>query len=453
MKSFTLNQKILIPDNYYQIKNIYLGGDLLIALTDFTTILYSLKNGKSNIIDKISKFVVFNDSFNEFCLVENKDILSEQIITIYNSNTYERIHSLIVNLEKCQNIMNVCFYNTKILITMSNGIIYNYDYKCKLMNTEITSNDSNFINSYFSKDNKYLILSYTNKIVLINEMDKTCLCYPKNNKNLNLSGNIAISKDNNLISIINNNKVLILKIFDNNNIEKVCIIDIPDKNKILSMKFNPKINHILLINTNFMSYLYYIEKTDSSFVYHIHLIDKLNNADYEFSLKDSLIISAKNRSINIYNCNNLYDNYIINIIDLKKDKFQKKIDVLNYNNNLNLFEQKLLPYDFVLKCDDVDYQKRVHSFILYSKLPILNNTHYFSDGFFNIESNNTNPDLEAIDEFLKYLYTDELPDTKTIINNIKFYEFISKYLWNNNDNNLSNWIKHIQSIGHQNNLF
>ena len=188
-------------------------------------------------------------------------------------------------------------------------------------------------------------------------------------------------------------------------------------------------------------------------MYHTHLIDKLNDAKYEFSSNDSLLISAKNRSINIYNCNEFYDNYIVSIIDLKKYKYQKKIDVLNYNNNLKLFEQKSLPYDFVIKCDDIDYQKRVHSFILYSKLPFLNNTHYFNKGFFSINSDNTNPDLEAIDEFLKYLYTDELPDTKIIINNIKFYEFISKYLWNYSDNNLSNWIKYIKGIGHQNNLF
>lgn len=454
MKLYTKHD--IIYKSNSKILDIQSNENLLYIKRLNDTILFNLNNKKSNTINHLfDKISLSNTKF----IGLKHDLLGEEIF-IWDIQNCNQINGLNLNLDKNDKVIKIATNKESIYIITLKGTIYEFNIQTKIIDTicsndayefEIAniSDDKQTIIIFGKRYNEYhcCILYYLNsddhKIYLSSEM--SFLNYlNKNNASSNLV-HLDIFK-NELLAISINKKVSIFGLTKN----KINLLDTIDvKESIMNIKFHPSFNNYLIIYTEKTSEIYYSECENVEY----NKINEFNNKIF-FRPNDLNIYLINSETIFLYHPTKNLFKHLIEPLQELKSSFESYISSVNLNNNLSLYNQNNLPYDFVFECSKIDYQKRIHSFVLFSKinLKIYNLKEILKIKKFNLKSNYDQINHELLDEFLKYLYTDILPDTALLIENLDFFEEISEHILPIRQNNLYVWIRKIKGYCKSNNI-
>ena len=419
-----------------KINNYYLSNDAknIILVYDNYTCIFNIKTNKeTKIIDESLEKIVFSDNNYLSGIYDNFNIFS------YNLETKEKSGDLLMNLSKNDLILKIAYCKDNYLIIFTKqGYIYHFkNNHINLYNNINQINTSNpIINMDFSKDFDYLgILCQEYFFLLIDNQEIVHLTdlYFKNN---NITKIRFCPFDNKVFYLISDTTLFKFKInYQMKVISKIDQINIQIKD-ILFNKFNKK---LLIINSKDISYLYCMNNLEN-FV----LLLKIKNPNVKF---------YSNYELFYFNSKLVIKNYLyhlirleLNAIDEKRNRI-KKFTIKNYKTMIELMNNQVLQYDHAIECKEIEYIKKIHLFIFLSKIPYFFNLHKEHNTIpLQLPIKKSLPEEEAIDQFIKYVYTDVFPDGMVIFKNLDFFKEISDKLWYGKNNQLKIWVDKIDKI-------
>jgi len=437
--------KIYIEGNLINILDITVSKNdkYIISITDLTTIITNVYTSESEILNFKLDNVVISDDNKYFSGIRNDNTT----IIGYNLEEGKIYNKLTMNLDNNDkvNIIKYCKEN-KLIIATQSGHLYYYSDNVVLNFNGIPQivTDTTIKDIDISNNNEYICVLCKSYFFLLNTK-KTNVIHPNLDINCTKYTQIRISSKNKFVYLISNSSIIIFK---NDNYQnkfilcKVCFIKIPNINNI---ELSIENENLLLVNTTENSILYYIKEKASLYYENIR-IEKINYNTSVLSQKEYNIYIAKKNYLIKYNFETKIGNVLFNIIDKKKSMFMTENSLFQKNNEL-IMNNELIQYDTHLECIEIDYRVKVHSFVFLSKIPYffdLYNKYNFE--YFKLPLENINlPDQYAIDQFIRFVYTNNLPDSEIVINNIDFFIYICNKLWYGEENNLKKWVEYVKS--------
>jgi hypothetical protein len=423
-----------------KIHNFYLSNDsknVILVYNNYTNIFNIETQKEARIIDEKLENITFSNN-NYFSGIHNEFYLFS-----YNLEERKESGEMFMNLPKDNKILKIkyCIDNYLIIFT-SKGHIYHYknDHITLFKNISQIKTSSPIISIDFSKDFDYLgvlchgyffILINNNQIVHLNDI------YLKNN---DISKIKFCPFDNKIFYLITNKSLLIFKI----NYEMKLIIKLGEiLINVKEIEFNIFEPKIIIISNDEISYIYKLNILDKYI-----LVKKIRNSNLKFYNKYKVFYFNKKLIINDFKFNLI--KIELNSIDKNRTRIKNNL-VQNYKTMIELMNNQVIQYDHAIECKEIDYIKKIHLFLFLTKIPYFFNFHKEH----NTESlkfpikKKLKPDFIAIDQFIKFIYTDVYPDALVIFNNLDFFKEITDKLWYGKENYLKVWVDKIDLINKQ----
>ncbi|VVU95040.1 hypothetical protein CPAV1605_765 [seawater metagenome] len=441
MKNYSLSKKLYFKDNYIKINRIYFTPIYTIGLTNSSTLI--LENNKTFKLNQVFRKVdCQNRLLLGICPYDN----FEEEIQIIDLKLKKKVDGLMLNLEKNTKVMDAFLDRHIITIILNNGIIYSYNRVTKIVDTILSCDLFSFSSITKSSQGFKILASQKSDKKIKKIISVTSGIYQMKTYKSNTTAEAsALCQNMYYLGMVIGKEIRILKQNNRINDYEYILTIIPDTDEIIkTISFHPKIHNIILINFETISQIVIFDEKYCKDKY--RLFEKFNNNLIHFSNKGE-IIKIINNHFELYEPNINYKKSFLNQIRNIKEQYQNSNSNANHKTNLALYHQENLPYDYVLECKNIDYQKRLHGFILFSKLNpgILNDKRYNKNRCLNLNLQDIEPTHETIDEFIKYLYTDILPSSEVIVKDIDFYCHISKQLLPLSKNSLLLWSNFIRN--------
>ena len=212
--------------------------------------------------------------------------------------------------------------------------------------------------------------------------------------------------------------------------------------RVKEIHFNIFEQKIIMLSNNNINYIYKINNLGKYI-----LIKKIKNSILKFFSNYEVFYFNKKIIIKDFKMNLI--KLELNLIDKNKIRIKNHL-VKNYNTMIELMNNQVIQYDHAIECKEIDYIKKIHLFIFLTKIPYFFNLykeHNTESLKFPIK--NLKPDFIAIDQFIKYIYTDVYPDAIVIYDNLSFFKEITDKLWYGKENHLKVWVDKIDFINKQ----
>lgn len=414
-----------------KINNYFLSNNnkYLVVVEDLCTNLLNLETNEIKIIyEKPIRQVKFSEDNQEFSgLVDNLTLV---FFDLNNIDSMPR--ELYMNLEKEDCIINTsyCKYNYPIIITKS-GHIYNFKKNHILnynnINQIITSSSIESIDLSNNNGNNVAVLCKDYFFIFKNNSELIHL----DNKYFDFNPiKVRFCKfRENLFYLICKDCVKIFRIH-NSNLNLINSIDCPN---IKDIVFNT-ISSLIILNADNLNYIF---KIDNNIKF--TLVQKIKSNHLLF-FKKTNVLFFKNDTLTIQDFKQKLIHIKLRMIDKERSFLKNKNKMM-----IEFMENKIIQYDHALSCQNIDYIKKIHLFLFLTKIP------YFFNCYKKDNSNkplefpikNIYPNFKAIDQFIKFIYTDLLPDSKVVFENLEFFIEISDKLWYGKSNPLKVWVDKI----------
>jgi len=423
-----------------KINNYYLSNDsknIILVYDNFTSILNLNTNKEIKIIDKELDKITFSKDGFFFC-----GIFDNYTIFNYNFTELNKKDELHMNLSKDDSILKLSYCkDNKIIILTQKGYIYHFkdNHIVTFNNIDQIKTSSSIKSIDISKDYNYFGVLCKNYFFILLENYQVLHLPDIYFLNKKINKIIFCPFDEKIFYLLSDNGLIKFKI--NSQMKLIIKFDEIEGFNVENIQFNSLNKNIIILNNSKISYIYYQNNLKK-----LILLTKIKYPNIKFFY---------NYKVFYYTNRLILKSYVDKLINLEfrtidKSRTQIKNNLLiNYKTMEQIMNNQIIQYDHSIECPEIDYIKKIHLFIFLTKIPYFFN--YCKDNTikslkFPIKKKESIPDFKAIDQFIKFVYTDVYPDSIVIFHNLNFFKEISDKLWYGKENNLKTWVDKVDAI-------